>query len=55
MELNINLASCYPTEPMVEHLECLEPMFNERLSISDGVHGGPDRPDLGFTLVEQVT
>ena len=54
MEIHIHLAACYPTEPWVEHFEWLEPLFNERLSISDGRMWVPDRPGLGFTLAEQV-
>ncbi len=55
MEIHIHLAACYPTEPWVEHFEWLEPLFNERLSISDGRMWVPNRPGLGFTLAEQAS
>ena len=36
MEIHLHLAAAYPHEPWVEHFDWLEPLFNERLNISDG-------------------
>jgi hypothetical protein len=36
MEIHIHLACAYPHESWVEHIEWLEPAFNERLKIADG-------------------
>lgn len=54
MELHIHLAATYPTEPWVEHFEWLEPLFNERLELSDGRMLVPNRPGLGFSLSDQA-
>jgi len=54
MEIHLHLAACYPTESWVEHFEWLEPLFNERLKISDGRMLVPDSPGLGLTLSEQM-
>jgi L-alanine-DL-glutamate epimerase-like enolase superfamily enzyme len=50
MELHIHLACAYPHESWVEHIEWLEPAFEERLEIRDGRMLLPARPGLGFTL-----
>jgi hypothetical protein len=34
MEIHLHLAAAYPIEPWVEHFDWLEPLFNERLTIS---------------------
>jgi L-talarate/galactarate dehydratase len=52
MELHVHLAAAYPTEPWVEHFEWLEPLFNERIEISNGRMLVPTRPGLGLSLSE---
>lgn len=54
MEIHLHLAAAYNQEPWVEHFEWLEPLFNERLEISDGRMLVPDRPGIGVTLSEQA-
>jgi L-alanine-DL-glutamate epimerase-like enolase superfamily enzyme len=54
MEIHLHLAAAYETEPWVEHFEWLEPLFNERLEISDGRMLVPDRPGLGLSLSDQA-
>jgi L-alanine-DL-glutamate epimerase-like enolase superfamily enzyme len=53
MELHVHLAAAYPTEPWVEHFDWLEPLFNERLTISNGRMLVPTLPGLGLSLSEQ--
>ncbi|UNM10233.1 mandelate racemase/muconate lactonizing enzyme family protein [Streptomyces formicae] len=54
MEIHLHLAAAYPSEPWVEHFDWLEPLFNERMHISDGRMHVPSRPGLGITLSEQA-
>ncbi|MGS2590946.1 L-talarate/galactarate dehydratase [Streptomyces hebeiensis] len=54
MEIHLHLAAAYPLEPWVEHFDWLEPLFNERLRISDGRMHVSSRPGLGITLSEQA-
>ena len=54
MELHVHLAAAYPSEPWVEHFDWLEPLFNERLEISQGRMLVPTRPGLGLSLSEQA-
>jgi len=54
MEIHIHLACAYPHEAWVEHIEWLEPAFNERLEIKDGQMGLPNSAGLGFTLSERA-
>ncbi|WP_035876473.1 mandelate racemase/muconate lactonizing enzyme family protein [Cupriavidus sp. amp6] len=54
MELHVHLAAAYPREPWVEHFDWLEPLFNERLQISDGRIRVPTAPGLGLSLSEQA-
>jgi L-talarate/galactarate dehydratase len=54
MELHVHLAAAYPSEPWVEHFEWLEPLFNERIEISEGRMRVPTRPGLGLSLSEQA-
>lgn len=54
MEIHIHLAACFPTESWVEHIEWLEPMFNETIEIRDGKMIVPDRPGLGLTLSDEM-
>ena len=48
MEIHVHLAAAYPIEPWVEHFDWLDPLFNERLEISDGRMHVSDRPGLGI-------
>ena len=41
-------------EPWVEHFDWLDPLFNERLEITDGRMHVSGRPGLGFTLSDQA-
>jgi L-alanine-DL-glutamate epimerase-like enolase superfamily enzyme len=52
-ELHVHLAAAYPGTAWVAHLDWLEPLFNERLQISDGAVVVPDRPGIGLTLSER--
>lgn len=54
MEIHIHLAAAYPRAPWVEHFEWFEPLFNERLEISDGRMIVPTRPGLGVSLSERA-
>jgi L-talarate/galactarate dehydratase len=54
MEIHLHLAAAYPYEPWVEHFDWLQPLFNERLGISDGRMHVPSRPGLGITLTERA-
>jgi len=54
MEVHIHLACAYPHESWVEHIEWLEPAFNERLRIADGCMHLPTSPGLGFSLSPQA-
>jgi len=53
MELHVHLGAIYATEPWVEHFDWLEPLFNERLEISNGRMLVPTRPGLGLSLSDQ--
>ncbi|QKG26842.1 L-talarate/galactarate dehydratase [Actinomadura verrucosospora] len=54
MEIHLHLAAAYPSEPWVEHFDWLDPLFDERLAISDGRMHVPARPGLGITLSERA-
>ncbi|MFC9947466.1 L-talarate/galactarate dehydratase [Streptomyces pratensis] len=54
MEIHLHLAAAYPIEPWVEHFDWLEPLFEERIAISDGRMHVPSRPGLGITLSERT-
>lgn len=54
MEIHLHLAAAYAHGPWVEHFEWLEPLFNERLHIKDGLMQVPSRHGLGFSLTEQA-
>lgn len=54
MEVHIHLACAYPLESWVEHIEWLEPAFNERLRIDQGCMHLPQAPGLGFSLSEEA-
>ncbi|WP_304442316.1 mandelate racemase/muconate lactonizing enzyme family protein [Saccharomonospora sp. CUA-673] len=54
MEIHLHLAAAYPGPTWVEHFEWLEPLFEERLDLSDGRMLVPDRPGLGLTPSAQA-
>ncbi len=54
MEIHLHLAAAYPHGPWVEHFDWLEPLFDERLDIRDGLMHVPARPGLGITISEQA-
>ena len=54
MELHVHLAAAYPHGPWVEHFDWLEPLFEDRLVIRDGLMHLPDRPGLGLSLSGQA-
>ena len=54
MEIHIHMGCAYPHEAWVEHIEWLEPAFNERLEIKNGHMLLPQRPGLGFSLSEEA-
>ena len=54
MELHVHLAAAYEHQAWVEHFDWLEPLFEERLTVRDGVMEVPRRPGLGVTLSEQA-
>ena len=54
MELHLHLAAAYPGTAWVEHVDWLEPLFNERLEIKDGAMLVPDRAGIGITLSERA-
>ncbi|MBN3723576.1 L-talarate/galactarate dehydratase [Burkholderia sp. Ac-20379] len=54
MEQHAHVAAAFSGETWVEHIEWLEPAFNERLAIQDGRMQLPDRPGFGFSLSEQA-
>ena len=55
MEIHLHLAAAYPGPTWVEHFDWLEPLFNERMVLSEGRMLLPSRPGLGLTLSEQAT
>ena len=54
MELHVHLAVAYPSEPWVEHVDWLAPLFNARLQIANGRTQVPTLPGLGLSLSEQA-
>jgi len=54
MEIHIHMGCAYPHEAWVEHIEWLEPAFNERLEIKEGQMLLPQRPGLGFSLSDEA-
>jgi L-alanine-DL-glutamate epimerase-like enolase superfamily enzyme len=55
MGLHVHLAAAYPTEPWVEHVDWLEPLFNERLEIQGGRMLVPTRPGMALSLSDQAS
>ncbi len=54
MELHLHLAAAYPHPTWVEHFDWLEPLFEERVRLKDGLMMLPDGPGLGLTLSDQA-
>lgn len=54
MELHVHLAASYPGPVWVEHFDWLEPLFNERLELSDGCLRLPGAPGLGLSLHDRT-
>jgi L-talarate/galactarate dehydratase len=54
MEQHVHVAAAFPHETWVEHIEWLEPAFEERLEIRDGMMMLPTRPGIGFSLSERA-
>lgn len=52
-ELHVHLAAAFHGTAWVEHLDWLEPLFNEKLELKDGEVLVPDRPGIGLTLSER--
>jgi L-alanine-DL-glutamate epimerase-like enolase superfamily enzyme len=52
MEIHVHLAAAYAHDTWVEHFDWLDPLFNERLEISNGRMVVSDRPGLGITMSE---
>ena len=50
----MHLAVAYPSEPWVEHVDWLAPLFNARLQIANGRTQVPTLPGLGLSLSEQA-
>jgi L-talarate/galactarate dehydratase len=54
MEIHVHLAATFPGTAWVEHFEWLQPLFNERLEVSDGRMLVPTRPGIGLSLSDQA-
>lgn len=54
MEVHVHLACAYPLESWVEHIEWLEPAFNERLLIEGGRMHMPQGAGLGLSLSDEA-
>jgi L-alanine-DL-glutamate epimerase-like enolase superfamily enzyme len=54
MELHVHLAAAVAAPTWVEHFEWLEPLFEERITISGGTMTVPAGPGLGLTLTEEA-
>lgn len=54
MELHVHAAAAYALDTWLEHIEWLEPAFNERIEIREGCMRVPTLPGLGLTLSEQA-
>jgi len=53
-ELHVHLAAAYPRATWVEHVDWLEPLFNERVEVRGGRAVVPDRPGLGLTVSQKA-
>jgi L-talarate/galactarate dehydratase len=54
MEVHLHLAAAYPRVSWVEHVDWLEPLFNERIEVRGGRVLVPDRPGLGLTVSQKA-
>jgi L-talarate/galactarate dehydratase len=54
MEVHLHLAAAYPRMSWVEHVDWLEPLFNERIEVRGGRVLVPDRPGLGLTVSQKA-
>ena len=54
MEVHLHLAAAYPRATWVEHVDWLEPLFNERIEPRGGRLHIPDRPGLGLTVSQKA-
>ena len=54
MEVHLHLAAAYPRASWVEHVDWLEPLFNERIEVRGGRALVPDRPGLGLTVSQKA-
>ncbi|MGH3878248.1 MAG: L-talarate/galactarate dehydratase [Actinophytocola sp.] len=54
MEVHLHLAAAYPRATWVEHVDWLEPLFNERIEPRGGRLHLPDRPGLGLTVSQKA-
>ena len=50
MEMHLPLAACFDGDVWVEHIDWLQPLFNEQVEIRDGRMIVPDRIGSGFTF-----
>ena len=53
-EVHLHLAAAYPRSTWVEHVDWLEPLFNERVEVRGGKVLVPERPGLGLTVSQKA-
>lgn len=53
-EVHLHLAAAYPRSTWIEHVDWLEPLFNERVEVRSGRVLVPDRPGLGLTVSQKA-
>ncbi len=53
MEMHLPLAACFSGEVWVEHIDWLQPLFNESVEIQDGCMLVPDRIGSGFSFRQE--
>ncbi|WP_274617167.1 L-talarate/galactarate dehydratase [Novosphingobium terrae] len=54
MEIHVHVSAAYPHNAWVEHFDWLDPLFNERQILENGLMMLSQRPGLGVTLSEQA-
>jgi L-alanine-DL-glutamate epimerase-like enolase superfamily enzyme len=54
MEIHVHVSAAYPHNAWVEHFDWLDPLFNERQILSNGLMMLSERPGLGVTLSDQA-
>ena len=54
MEIHVHVSAAYPHNAWVEHFDWLDPLFNERQILENGLMMLSERPGLGVTLSEQA-